>query len=87
MTGQDIEIQNLHEALKAAAYYIERLEMIQRRTRVRDLTEAMEHYHRVGPPLLVSGLVDEQTRCHNGWLRPAGLTREHQNLLRLSSEQ
>jgi hypothetical protein len=54
MTGQDIEIQNLHEALKAAAYYIERLEMVQHRTRVRDLTEAMEHYHRVGPPLLAA---------------------------------
>ena len=44
----------LLEALKAAAYYIERLEMVQQRRKVRDMTEAMEYYHRLGPPLLAA---------------------------------
>jgi hypothetical protein len=52
MTTQDIEIQTLYEALKAAAYYIERLELVQQRRKVRDMTEAMEHYHRVAVPVL-----------------------------------
>jgi hypothetical protein len=52
MTTADIEIQTLYEALKAAAYYIERLELAQQRRKVRDMTEAMEHYHRVGVPVL-----------------------------------
>lgn len=54
MDARDIEIQTLYEALKSAAYYIERLEMVQHRTRVRDMTEAMEHYHRVGVPVLAA---------------------------------
>jgi hypothetical protein len=54
MTEQDIQIQTLYEALKAAAYYIERLEMAQQRRKVRDMTEAMEDYHRTGPPLIAA---------------------------------
>ena len=49
---KDIQIQNLYEALKAAAYYVERLELVQRRKRVRDMTEAMEHYRRTALPLI-----------------------------------
>lgn len=48
------ELQILYEALKAAAYYIERLELAQQRKKVRDMTEAMEHYHRVGVPVLAA---------------------------------
>jgi hypothetical protein len=54
MNTADIEIQNLYEGLKAAAYYIERLELAQQRRKVRDMTEAMEHYHRVAIPLLAA---------------------------------
>lgn len=54
MTEQDIQIERLHEALKAAAYYIERLELVHQRRTVRDMTEAMEYYRRLGPPLLAS---------------------------------
>jgi pyruvate/2-oxoacid:ferredoxin oxidoreductase beta subunit len=54
MTEQDIQIQTLYEALKAAACYIERLEMVQQRRKVRDMTEAMEHYHRIGPALIAA---------------------------------
>lgn len=52
MMIEQLQIQGLLEALKAADYYIERLELVQRGKRVRDMTEAMEHYHRVGPPLI-----------------------------------
>jgi hypothetical protein len=54
MTKQDIQIQRLYEALKTAAYYIERLELVQRRRKVRDMTEAMEHYHREAIPLIAA---------------------------------
>lgn len=54
MSLADIEIQNLYEALKAAAYYIERLELVQQRRKVRDMTEAMEYYHRIAVPLLAA---------------------------------
>jgi pyruvate/2-oxoacid:ferredoxin oxidoreductase beta subunit len=54
MTEQDTQIQTLYEALKAAAYYIERLEMVQQRRKVRDMTEAMEHYHHTGPALIAA---------------------------------
>ena len=52
MNGKDIQIQRLYEALKAAEYYIERLELVQQRRRVRDMTEAMEHYRREALPLI-----------------------------------
>ena len=54
MTEQDIQIERLLEALKAADYYITRLELVQQRRRVSDMTEAMEYYHRVGPPLIAA---------------------------------
>lgn len=54
MDSRDIQIQNHYEALKAADYYIDRLEKVQRRHVVRDMTEAMEHYRRVGPPLIAA---------------------------------
>ena len=54
MTAQDIQINRLLEALKAAAYYIERLEMVQQRRKVRDMTEAMEHYRREALPLIAA---------------------------------
>ena len=54
MTEQDIQIQTFYEALKAAAYYIERLELVQQSRKVRDMTEAMEHYHRIGPALIAA---------------------------------
>jgi hypothetical protein len=50
----DIQIQRLYEALKAAAYYIDRLEAAQQRRKVRDMTEAMEHYHREAVPLIAA---------------------------------
>lgn len=50
----EIELQGLYEALKAAAYYIERLELVQQRRKVRDMTEAMEHYHRVALPVIAA---------------------------------
>lgn len=49
---KDIQIQNLYEALKAAAYYIERCELWMQRKRVRDMTEAMEYYRRTALPLI-----------------------------------
>ncbi len=52
--SKDIRIERLFEALKAADYYIERLEYAQRRRKVTDMTEAMEYYHRVGPPLIAA---------------------------------
>jgi hypothetical protein len=54
MTQKDIRIQVMYEALQAAAYYISRLEAAQQRRKVRDMAEAMEHYHRVGPPLIAA---------------------------------
>jgi len=54
VTEQDIQIQRLYEALKAAAYYIERLELVQQRRKVRDMTEAMEQYHREAVPLIAA---------------------------------
>ena len=51
---RDIEIRNLYEALKAAEYYIDRLERVQMRKRVRDMTEAMEHYRREALPLIAA---------------------------------
>lgn len=47
-----IEVRNLYEALKAAEYYIERLERVQMRKRVTDMCEAMEHYQRAAIPLV-----------------------------------
>ena len=52
MDTKDIQIARLLEALRAAAYYIERLESVAQRKRVRDMCEAMEHYNRVGPALI-----------------------------------
>ena len=54
MSGKDIEIQNLYEALKAAEYYIDRLEAVAQRRKVRDMTEAMEHYHRLAGPVIAA---------------------------------
>lgn len=52
MDSKDIQIRNLYEALKAAEYYIERLEAFAGGKRVRDMTEAMEHYHRIAPAVI-----------------------------------
>jgi hypothetical protein len=52
--SKDIQIQRLYEALKSAAYYIERLELVQQRRRVRDMTEAMEGYRREALPLIAA---------------------------------
>ena len=52
MDYDGIEIGRLYEALKVAAYYIERLELAQRGRRVRDMTEAMEHYHSAAVPII-----------------------------------
>lgn len=49
-----IEVRNLYEALKAAEYYIDRLERVQMRRRVRDMDEAMEHYHRTAVPVILA---------------------------------
>lgn len=54
MDSKDIQIQTLYEALKAADYYINRLERVQRRLVVRDMTEAMSYWLRVGPPLIAA---------------------------------
>ena len=54
MTEHELQIQKLYESLKAAAYYIERLEMFQSGKRVRDFAEAKEHYYRVAVPLIVA---------------------------------
>ena len=54
VNGQDIQIQRLYEALKAAAYYIERMELVQQRRKVRDMTEAMEYYRRTALPLIAA---------------------------------
>ncbi len=51
---KDIQIQRLCEALKAAAYYIDRLETAQRRRIVRDMTEAMECYRSEALPLIAA---------------------------------
>lgn len=42
MTGEAFRLQ---EVLDAASYYIDRLEAVQQRRVVRDMTEAMEGYH------------------------------------------
>ena len=52
MDERDIEIQNLYEALKAADYYIDRLQKVQLGQKVRDLPEAGEHYCHTALPLL-----------------------------------
>lgn len=52
--SRDIEIRNLYDALKAAEYYIDRLERAQMRKRVRDMTEAMEHYQRTAIPVILA---------------------------------
>ena len=52
MDEKDIQIQRLLEALKSAAYYIDRLEAAQMRRKVRDMAEAMEYYRREALPLL-----------------------------------
>lgn len=52
MDTKDIEIRNLYEALKAAEYYIDRLEAAAQKRKVRDMTEAMEHYHRAAKPVI-----------------------------------
>ncbi len=52
MNTQEIQIQRLYEALKAAAYYIERLELAQRGRKVHGMTEAMTYYHHITPALL-----------------------------------
>lgn len=49
---RDLEIRNLYEALKAAEYYIDRLERVQMRKRVTDMCEAMEHYHHAAAPII-----------------------------------
>lgn len=54
MDERDIQIQRLYEALTAAAYYIDRLEAVQMRRKVRDMTEAMEYYRREAVPLLAA---------------------------------
>jgi enoyl-CoA hydratase/carnithine racemase len=54
MSIKDIEIRNLYEALKAAEYYIDRLEAAAQRRRVRDMTEAMEHYHHSAKPVIAA---------------------------------
>jgi hypothetical protein len=51
---RDIQIDRLLEAIRAAAYYIERLERVMERKRVRDMCEAMEHYRRVAIPLIAA---------------------------------
>ncbi len=51
---KEIQIQNLYEALKAAEYYIDRLERVQMRKKVRDMCEAMEHYNRTAKPLIAA---------------------------------
>ena len=52
--NKDLQIQNLYEALKIAAYYIERMELVQQRRKVRDMTESMEAYHRTVPTLIAA---------------------------------
>ena len=52
--SKDIEIRNLYDALKAAEYYIDRLERVQMRKRVRDMPEAMEHYQRTAIPVILA---------------------------------
>ena len=52
--SKEIEIRNLYDALKAAEYYIERLERVQQRKRVRDMCEAMEHYRRTAIPVILA---------------------------------
>ena len=41
---KDIQIQRLYEALKTAAYYVDRLEKVHLGQKVRDLGEAASHY-------------------------------------------
>lgn len=52
--SSDLQIQTLYEALRSAAYYVDRLEKAQCGKRVRDMTEAMEGYHRVVPALIAA---------------------------------
>jgi len=48
------ELQTLLEALKSAAYYIERLEAVHSNKPVRDLAEAQAYYRRLALALLVA---------------------------------
>ncbi len=52
MLEKDIQIQRLYEALKVADYYIDRLQKAQLGQRVRDMSEAGDHYCREVLPLL-----------------------------------
>lgn len=52
MDTRDIQIQQLYEALKAAEYYIDRLERVRMRRKVRDLGEAASHYEHTALPLI-----------------------------------
>lgn len=52
MDERDIQIQNLYEALKAANYYIDRLQKAQLGQRVCDMVEAGDYYCRFALPLI-----------------------------------
>lgn len=65
MDDRDIQIQRLYEALKAAAYYIDRLEKVQRRRVVRDMTEAMEGWNNEGPALIAAHEQNGQSRAND----------------------
>jgi hypothetical protein len=52
MDERDIQIQRLYEALKSAAYYVDRLEKVYIGQRVCDLGEASNHYQCTALPLI-----------------------------------
>lgn len=52
MDERDIQIQGLYEALKAAAYYVDRLEKAYLGQKIRDMAEASSHYQHTALPLI-----------------------------------